>query len=86
MFFHLVLGQIPPTISLCWGYWDPSLDKRGEILETKVLMDYRCGAKLWAIEKHTRRTLNYHGTECGINGTYRHIHCKRVSETGIPFD
>ena len=34
----------------------------------------------------TRRTLNYHGIECSINGTYRHIHCKRVSEAGIPFD
>ena len=37
-------------------------------------------------ENDTRRTLNYHGIECSINGTYRHIQCKRVSETRIPFD
>ena len=39
VFFHLVLGQIPPSILLCWGYWDPYLKRRGERLETKVLMD-----------------------------------------------
>ena len=49
-------------------------------------MDDQRGGKMWPIEKHTRRKLNYHGTKCSINGTYKHIHCKRVSETGIPFD
>ena len=39
-----------------------------------------------AIEKHTRRTLCYYGIECRINGTHKHVHCKRVSEIGIPFD
>ena len=34
VFFHLVQGQIPPPILLCWGYWDPYLERRGEILDT----------------------------------------------------
>ena len=86
MFFHLVLGQIPHPILLCWGYWDPYLERRGERLDTKVQINDQHGGKLWAIEKHTRRTLCYYGTECHINDTYKHIHCKRVSDTGIPFD
>ena len=78
MFFHLILGQLSPLILLCWGYWDPYLDRRGERLDTKVLMDDQRGGKLWAIEKHTQRTLCYYGTKCRINGTYRHVHYKRV--------
>lgn len=30
--------------------------------------------------------LCYEGNEYCIDGTYRHIHCKRASETGIPFE
>ena len=66
---------------VCWGYWDPYLDRRGEILDTKVLMDDKRGENFWAIEKHTLRPVCYYGTECHINGTYIHVHCKRVSKT-----
>ena len=48
-------------------------------------MDDQRGGKLWAIEKHIKIMLCYEGIECHINGTYRHIHCQRASETGIPF-
>lgn len=30
--------------------------------------------------------LCYEGIECRIDGTYKHIHCQRASEIGIPFD
>ena len=86
MFFHLIIGQLSPLILLCWGYWYPYIDRQGEILDTKVQMDDECRGKLWAIEKHTRRTVCYYGTKFRINGTYKHVHCKRVSEIGIPFD
>ena len=86
MFYHLILGEFPPPILLWWGYWDPYIDRIVEILDTKVLMDDQCGRKMWAIEKHIRRTLCYYGIEWCINSTYIHIHYKRVSETGIPFD
>ena len=85
MFFHLVLGQIPPSILLCWGYWDHYLESRGERVDTNFLMDDQDGGKMWAREKHTRITPCYYGIECRINGTYKHIHCKRVFETGILF-
>jgi len=49
-------------------------------------MDDQRGGKLWAIEKHTKIMLCYVGIECRIDGTYRHIHCKRDSEIGIPSD
>ena len=49
-------------------------------------MDDQRGGKLWAIEKHTKIMLCYEGIECRIDGTYRHIHCQRGSETGTPFD
>ena len=49
-------------------------------------MDDQRGGKLWAIEKHTKIMLFYESIECRIDGTYRHIHCQRAYEIGIPFD
>lgn len=68
------------------GYFYPYIDINGERLETKVLMDDQSGGKLWAIAKHTKIMLCYEGIECHIDGTYRHIHCQRAYEIGIPFD
>ena len=65
----------------CWGYWYPYIDRNGERLETKVLTDDQRG-----VEKHTKIMLCYEGIECCIDGTYRHIHYQRGSETWNPFD
>ena len=85
-FYCLVVDHLSPLILQCWGYWYPYIDRNGERLNTKILMDDQRGGKLWAIEKHTKRMLCYHGIEYQIDGTYRHIHCHRDSEIGTPFE
>lgn len=70
----------------CWGYWYSHINRNGERLDTKVLMDDQRGENLWAIEKHTNTVLCHEGNEYCIDGTYMHIHCKRAYEIWIPFE
>jgi hypothetical protein len=84
---EIQIGSCPLVFSLmCWGYWGKQCEYNEKAYSVQVLLQDHSPGTAWIPEPWTNAKVECHGSFARTSGTFRHVHCKRMSITGIPFN